>query len=90
LLNTANEEKDKMSTAQVTATWMFYMLSLLRRRMGLTWNEFDEIQIKYSLAAFLLKQYDLLHYYDNDYIMDDTLRHIKEQGGDIDELQRAG
>jgi hypothetical protein len=66
------------------------MLSLLRRRSGLTWNDFDEIQIKYGLSAFLLKQYDLLHYYDNDYIMADTLRHIKEQGGDVDELQRAG
>jgi hypothetical protein len=34
-----------------------------------------------------LKQYELLHYYDNDYIIEDTLRHITEQGGDIRELQ---
>jgi hypothetical protein len=78
-----------MSAAQVTVTWMFYMLSLLRRRLGLTWEDFDTVQTKYGLSAFLLKQYDLLHYYDNDYIVEDTLRHITEQGGDIHELQRA-
>lgn len=55
----------------------------------MTWGEFDEVQSSYSLSAFLLKQYDLLHYYDNDYILDDTLRYIQEQGGDIRELQRT-
>jgi hypothetical protein len=82
-------KSNKMSNTQVTATWMFYMLSLLRRRLGMTWGEFDEVQSSYSLSAFLLKQYDLLHYYDNDYILDDTLRYIQEQGGDIRELQRT-
>jgi hypothetical protein len=79
-----------MGTPQITATWMFYMLTLLKRRLGLTWEQFDRIQKQYELSAFLLKQYELLHYYDNDYIVDDTLRYIREQGGDIRELQRAG
>jgi hypothetical protein len=69
---------------------MFYMLSLLRRQLGLTWEEFDKVQKKYQLSAFLLKQYELLHYYDNDYLVGDTFRYITEQGGDIHELQRIG
>jgi hypothetical protein len=78
-----------MSSTQVTATWVFYMLSLLRRRHGLVWEDFDAIQQKYNLATFLMKQYELLHYYDNDYILDDISRYISEQGGDLRELQRA-
>jgi hypothetical protein len=66
------------------------MLSLLKRRLGLTWDEFDMVQRKYSLSTFLLNQYELLHYYDNDYIIEDTFRYIREQGGDICEIQRAG
>jgi hypothetical protein len=81
---------DEVSAVQVTVTWMFYMLTLLRKRLGLTWDEFDAVQREYHLSAFLLKQYDLLHYYDNDYIVDNTFIHIKEQGGDIRELQRVG
>jgi hypothetical protein len=78
-----------MSTPQITATWMFYMLSLIKKRLGLTWEQFDRIQKRYVISSFLLEQYELLHYYDNDYIVDDTLRYITEQGGDIRELQRA-
>jgi hypothetical protein len=61
----------------------------MRRRLGLTWDEFDAVQRKYSLSGFLFTQYELLHYYDNDYIIDDMLRYIREQGGDIRELKRA-
>ncbi|MDR1422339.1 MAG: DUF3791 domain-containing protein [Coriobacteriales bacterium] len=79
-----------MSAAQTMAIWMFYMLSLLKRRLGLTWDEFDGIRREYGLSTFLLEHYELLHYYDNDYVVDDTLRYIREQGGDVLELQRVG
>jgi hypothetical protein len=79
-----------MSAAQVTATWTFYMLALLKKHLSLTWDEFDLIQNEYRLVAFLVRQYELLHYYDNDYIIYDAIRYIQEQGGEVGELQRVG
>lgn len=79
-----------MSKSQVTITWMFYMLLLFRRRLCLTWDELDILQQNYKLSDFLLAQYELLHYYDNDYIIEDILRYIRDQGGDIRDIQRAG
>jgi hypothetical protein len=76
-----------MSTAQTTATWVFYMLLLLRRRLGIAWDDFDEIQKRYDLSEFLFEQYELLHYYDNDYIINDILRCIKDKGGDVCDYQ---
>jgi hypothetical protein len=56
----------------------------------LTWDELDILQQNYKLSDFLLAQYELLHYYDNDYIIEDILRYIRDQGGDIRDIQRAG
>ncbi|GHU16471.1 hypothetical protein FACS1894163_05910 [Spirochaetia bacterium] len=78
-----------MSPTQVTVTWTFYMLSLLRKRLGLAWEDFDKLQGQYNLSAFLYQQYELLHYYDNDYIINDTLKYITEQGGNINDLRRS-
>ncbi|MDR0853850.1 MAG: DUF3791 domain-containing protein [Clostridiales Family XIII bacterium] len=66
------------------------MLLLFRRRLCLTWDELDILQQNYKLSDFLLAQYELLHYYDNDYIIEDILRYIRDQGGDIRDIQRAG
>jgi hypothetical protein len=87
--NTAAGGTGIMSTAQITATWVFYMLSLLRKQLGLSWEEFDRVQNNYKLSAFLIKHYELLHYYDNEYIIKDILRYIRERGGDVNDLQSA-
>ncbi|MDR0858903.1 MAG: DUF3791 domain-containing protein [Oscillospiraceae bacterium] len=75
-----------MGTTQTTVSWVFYMLTLLKKQFAISWEEFDKLQNRYKLSAFLLKHYELLHYYDNEYIIDDTLSYIKEQGGDISAL----
>ena len=62
------------------------MLTAIRKRLGLSRSDFLPIAEKYGFISFLLDQYELLHYYDNDYIVDDVLRHIEEQGGNCNEL----
>jgi hypothetical protein len=78
-----------MSKEQQIATWTFMMLSAFRKRLGLSQENLTLIVKKYGIIAFLLDQYELLHYYDNDYIVNDVMKYIEEQGGDINELRRA-
>jgi len=75
-----------MGKEQQTATWMFMMLTAIRKRLGLSRADFLPIAEKYGLIRFLIDRYELLHYYDNDYIIDDVLRYIEEQGGDYSGL----
>ena len=75
-----------MGKGQQTATWVFMMLTFLRKRNGLTLKNFIPITKKYGLVRFLTEQYELLHYYDNDYIIEDIIRYIEEQGGNANEL----
>ena len=66
------------------------MLTALRKRLGLSQAEFIPFAKKYGLVRFLIDQHELLHYYDNDYIVDDIIKYIEEQGGDTNELRRIG
>jgi hypothetical protein len=75
-----------MEKAQQTAIWMNIVMTALRKRFGLSRSAFVPIAIKYGLVTFLIEQYELLHYYDNDYIVDDVVNYITEQGGDLHEL----
>jgi hypothetical protein len=50
------------------------------------WDQFNELVERYGLIAFLFRNYELLHYYDNDYMVNDTLRYIRQQGGDPSEF----
>ncbi|MCL2129900.1 MAG: DUF3791 domain-containing protein [Treponema sp.] len=70
-----------MGKEQQIATWMFMMLTALRKRYGLSQAVFLSIVKKYRIIHFLSEQYELLHYYDNDYIINDIVKHIEEQGG---------
>ena len=63
------------------------MMTAVRKRFGLSRAAFVPIAMKYGITTFLIDQYELLHYYDNDYIVDDILNHITEQGGDFRELR---
>ena|GEM_PF-4406573 len=65
------------------------MLTALRKQLHLSQSEFLAVVKDYHLVNFLISQYELLHYYDNDYVVSDLLRHIDEQGGDSRALRRA-
>ena len=58
----------------------------IRKRFGLSRPDFLVITKEYGVIRFLIEQYELLHYYDNDYVVDDVVRYIEEQGGDCCEL----
>jgi len=61
----------------------------LRKQLGLPYASFAPIVKQYGVISFLWNQYELLHYYDNDYIVSDTLKYIEEQGGNIHGLYGA-
>jgi len=63
--------------------WMNIVMTAIRKRFNLSRMEFVPIAKKYNLIPFLLEHYELLHYYDNDYIVNDSLKYIAEQGGEI-------
>ena len=62
------------------------MLTILRKQYNLSFLTFLSIAKKYKLVHFLAEQYELLHYYDNDYIINDIIKYIEEQGGNINEF----
>jgi len=66
-----------MGLEQTQATWVFFMLTAVRRRLGLTPAAFAGLVRDHGLIGFLFDHYELLHFYDNDYIVDDVLRHIE-------------
>ena len=65
------------------------ILTAMRKRFGLSLPEFIPVVKEYGVVRFLAEHYELLHYYDNDYIVDDVLRHIEELGGNRDEVFRV-
>jgi len=79
-----------MGKEQQIAIWMKMMMSAVRRRYGLSRAEFVPITFRYGLIAFLIEQYELLHYYDNDYVVDDIVKYIEEQGGDLHGFSGTG
>jgi hypothetical protein len=76
-----------MGREQQIAIWMNMMMTAVRKRFGLSRAEFVPITMKYGLVTFLIDQYELLHYYDNEYIVDDVVKYVAEQGGDLNELR---
>jgi len=78
-----------MGKDQQIATWVFMMITAMCKRFGLERAEFVSLAKKYQVIDFLFEQYELLHYYDNTYIMDDVMRFIDEQGGNSDEFLRT-
>ena len=77
-----------MERDQVVATWMSFMLTALRKACGLSRSQAAALAHTYKLSAFLAAHYELLHYYDNEYVVDDLIRFVHEQGG-ADELSRT-
>ena len=72
-----------MNKQQTIAVWTNFVITRIKRKYSLSHVAFLEIMKQYGLVPFLVKNYELLHYYDNDYIVEDTVRYIAEQGGKI-------
>jgi len=77
-----------MGKEQQISTWIFMILTGLRKQHGLTLDNFLPLIKKYKLVHFLFDHYELLHYYDNDYIICDIIKYVEEQGGNANELLR--
>jgi predicted RNA-binding protein associated with RNAse of E/G family len=77
-------EPDFMAYEQLVATWMSFMCTALKKNCGLSGNQFTVLAQKYRLISFLADNYELLHYYDNNYVIDDVKQYVKEQGGTLD------
>jgi len=78
-----------MGKDQHIATWAFMIVTALCRHLDLPRSAFVPLAQKYNVIGFLFDQYELLHYYDNSYVVDDVMRYIEEQGGNSHELSRS-
>ena len=65
------------------------MMTAVRKQFGVSRVAFVPIAAKYNIVTFLIDQYELLHYYDNNYVVEDVVNYIAEQGGDMRELCRT-
>ena len=72
-----------MSRNQIIATWTAFVLTAMQNKYGLFGDVFAGIIKKYKIIPFLINNYELLHYYDNDYVTDDLAKYIAEQGGSL-------
>lgn len=72
-----------MSKEQTIAVWTNFVIASLKKKYNLSHSAFLQIMKKYKLIHFLVSNYELLHYYDSDYVVADTAKYIFEQGGKI-------
>jgi len=75
-----------MGKEQQKAIWMNMMMTAIRKKYGFSRPEFVPIAFRYGITSFLLDQYDLLHYYDNDYVVNDVEKYVEEQDGNLNEV----
>ena len=73
-----------MGKNQSIATWMAFILTAMQNKHKLFGDAFAEIIKKYKIIPFLINNYELLHYYDNDYVTDDLAKYVAEQGVSLD------
>jgi hypothetical protein len=78
-----------MGIEQQTVTWIFMMLTLMKKRLGLSQADFISTVKNCDVLNYLLDQYELLHYYDNDYIIESIVEHIKNHCGENYGLSRT-
>jgi len=69
-----------MSKHQSIATWAAFILTAMQSKYGLFGNAFAKTIKEYKIIPFLINNYELLHYYDNNYVTDDLAKYISEQG----------
>jgi hypothetical protein len=73
-----------MTREQLVATWISFMCSAIKKTYGLSRDQFIALIQKYRVIPFLADNYELLHYYNNSYVVNDVKRYIEEQGGTLD------
>jgi hypothetical protein len=73
-----------MTHEQLVATWMSFMCTAIKKSRGLSGNQFIRLARKYRVFSFLNDNYELLHYYDNSYVVEDVKRYVEKQGGTLD------
>jgi hypothetical protein len=69
-----------MPRDQLLATWISFMGTAFRKACGLSRSQFTALCQKYHLIPFLADNYELLHYYDNAYVVGDIMYYLREQG----------
>jgi len=72
-----------MSKNQSIATWAAFVLTAMQSKYGLLGEAFAQTIKEYKIIPFLINNYELLHYYDNDYVTDDLAKYVAEQGGSL-------
>jgi hypothetical protein len=75
-----------MTHEQLVATWISFICTAIKKSRGLSGNQFIKLAQKYRLISFLADNYELLHYYDNSYVIDDVKRYVEEQGGTLNDV----
>jgi hypothetical protein len=70
-----------MKESQTVSTWIAFMGTAFSRKYKMSRMEYPVFAKKYQLIKFLYDNYELLHYYDNDYIVHDMNKYVQEQGG---------
>ena len=72
-----------MSKNQTIATWVAFVLTATQGKYRIFGDAFSRMLAKYRIIPFLINNYELLHYYDNDYIVEDLAKYVAEQGGSL-------
>jgi len=73
-----------VSAEQQTSMWVAMALSLVRKSLGYSRQEFSRFAVEHGLIPFLYDNYELLHYYGNDSIVADAMRYLREDRGYAD------
>jgi hypothetical protein len=73
-----------MAYEQLVATWISFICTAIKKNCGLSGNQFIALAKKYRVISFLADNYELLHYYGNNYVIEDVKRYVQEQGGTLD------
>ena len=75
-----------MSKNQLIATWAAFVLTAMQNKYGIFGDAFAKTIKEYRIIPFLINNYELLHYYDNDYVTDDLAKYVAEQGGSLNAI----
>lgn len=71
---------------QRIATWVAMIKSGYCDARGLSHQQFLELDGRYRLVHYLFSNYELLHYYGNEAVVEDINRYVADQGGYGSEL----
>ena len=70
-----------MGREQTIATWSGFSVSAFCKAHGYGIKQFCALDARHRIVRFLAEHYDLLHYYDNRYVVSDIDRYLVERSG---------